>query len=113
MVAALASILVLAGRGDGSSNPKQASHRSAFVALSKCMRSHGATNFPDPVNGGGIQLPDGFDTQSPAFKTAQGISPRLLPGRGSPKASAARLPTRATPPCACAGTESRASRIRS
>jgi hypothetical protein len=91
MVAALASILVLAGCGGSSSKPKRDSHRSAFVALSKCMRSHGVTNFPDPVNGGGIQLPDGFDTQSPAFKTAQGICFRLLPGRGSPKASAATI----------------------
>jgi hypothetical protein len=92
MVAALASIVLLTACGGGSAKPKHANRASAFVALSKCMRTHGVTNFPDPVNGGGIQLPNGFNTQSPAFKAAQGICFKLLPGRpGSHSASAAAV----------------------
>jgi hypothetical protein len=76
----------------GSSKPKHSSRFTAFVALSKCMRAHGVTNFPDPSSNGGIQLPNGFDTQSPVFKAAQPICFKLLPGRGGmPKASAAQI----------------------
>jgi hypothetical protein len=58
------------------------------------MRSHGVSDFPDPNSSGGIRLPDNFDTQAPAFKAAQPICFKLLPGRGAmPKASAATIAT--------------------
>jgi hypothetical protein len=91
-VAALACVLLLAACGGGSPKPNHSSHQSAFVAISKCMRAHGVTNFPDPASSGGIQLPNGFDTQSPAFKTARDACFKLLPGAGkSHKASATAI----------------------
>jgi hypothetical protein len=91
LIAALASILLLAACG-GSSKPKPRSHFSAFVAVSKCMRAHGVTNFPDPSSSGGIQLPNDFDVESPAFKTARDQCFKLLPGHGGmPKASATAI----------------------
>jgi hypothetical protein len=81
-VAALACILLLAACGGDSAKPKRASHASVFVAISKCMRAHGVGNFPDPASGGGLQLPNGFDVQSPAFKSARNICFKLMPGSG-------------------------------
>jgi hypothetical protein len=79
--AALASILLIAGCG-GSSKPQHPSgHANAFIGFSKCMRAHGVSNFPDPT-GGGIQLNNSIDTQSPVFRTAQTTCSKLLPGGG-------------------------------
>ena len=46
------------------------------------MRGHGVSNFPDPSSaGGGVQLSgSGFNTQSPAFGSAQSACQKLLPG---------------------------------
>ncbi|HWE59238.1 MAG TPA: hypothetical protein VG228_06040 [Solirubrobacteraceae bacterium] len=80
--AALACILALAACG-GSSKPKHSSHQSAFIAFSKCMRTHGITNFPDPSGGGGLNIAGtGINPQSPAFQAAQGTCFKLLPGGG-------------------------------
>jgi hypothetical protein len=47
------------------------------------MRSHGVPNFPDPSHGGGgIQIPNGINPQSPAFQAAQKTCFKLLPGGG-------------------------------
>jgi hypothetical protein len=91
--AALASILLIAACG-GSSKPthSDAGRYSAFVAVSKCMRAHGVTDFPDPSSNGGIQLPNNFDVESPVFKSARDTCFKLLPGRaGMPKASATEI----------------------
>jgi len=52
--------------------------KAQALAMSRCMRSHGVPNFPDPTfqtgpNGGvGIRLSGaGVDPSSPAFQTAQ------------------------------------------
>jgi hypothetical protein len=52
--------------------------KAKALAMSKCMRSHGVPNFPDPKfhtgpgGGFGIQLSGaGFDPSSPAFQAAQ------------------------------------------
>lgn len=57
------------------------------LAFSKCMRSHGVPNFPDPqfqTNGGfGIRIRiggPGLDPSSPAFQKAQQACANLLPG---------------------------------
>jgi hypothetical protein len=44
-----------------------------MLRFATCMRSHGITNFPDPlVNGNGVAVdPHGFDPKSPLFKAAQ------------------------------------------
>ena len=57
------------------------------LKFAECMRSHGITNYPDPVeHGNNIQLgpgPDsGIDTNSPRYKAAQKACVYLLPGGG-------------------------------
>ena len=46
------------------------------------MRARGVPSFPDPGSaGGGVQLSgSGIDSQSPAFRSAQGACQKLLPG---------------------------------
>ena len=68
--------------GGGSSS---ATERAALLAISRCMRAHGVSGFPDPTigappsnptgdvaAGGGvfIAVPSTIDTNSPAFKPA-------------------------------------------
>jgi hypothetical protein len=83
-LAALACLLALAACG-GSSKPKTNSldgKGGPLLAMSKCMRAHGITHFPDP-NGHGINIGGtGIDPRSPAFQAAQKICFKLLPGGG-------------------------------
>jgi hypothetical protein len=47
------------------------------------MRAHGVPNFSDPGSGGGgIQVPNGVNTSSPAFQAAQKACFSVLPGGG-------------------------------
>lgn len=83
MLAALACIVALAACG-GSSKPKHATAHGGdpLIAMSKCMRAHGVTNFPDPT-GHGINIGGtGIDPRSPAFQAAQTKCFKLLPGGG-------------------------------
>lgn len=81
MLAALASIFLLAACG-GSSKPKHSNHQNPLIAMSKCMRAHGVTNFPDPT-GRGINIGGtGINPRSPAFQAAQTKCFKLLPGGG-------------------------------
>ena len=61
---------------------------AALLAYSRCMRSHGVANFPDPKQvGGGIQVSGsapGINPQSPLFMSAQQSCRHLLPGGGRP-----------------------------
>jgi hypothetical protein len=50
---------------------------SQVLTFSKCMRSHGVPNFPDP-DSIGLQVPPGM-TQSHQFQTAYGSCESLLP----------------------------------
>ncbi len=80
----------------GSSSPSTrdpAKGYSQALAFSKCMRSHGVSNFPDPsTSGGGVQLSispsSGINTEAPAFQAAQQSCQHLLPGGGHPSAHA-------------------------
>lgn len=59
-------------RGHG---PIPARARDRLLAMSRCMRSHGVPNFPDPTfSGGHVTLgfgpSSGIDPQSPAFQAA-------------------------------------------
>jgi hypothetical protein len=78
---AVGSVLAIAACGS-SSKPSNSTAHDAFLSFSKCMRSHGVPNFPDPSPGGGIQLSSGLNAFSPAFKAAQSSCRRLLPGGG-------------------------------
>jgi hypothetical protein len=47
-----------------------------------CLRSHGITNFPDPVFSGGsvhFTIPPSINTHSTQFKQAQQICEKLIP----------------------------------
>lgn len=82
VVGVLVAAMLLSACG-GTSKPKASAH-GTFIAYSKCMRTYGVTNFPDPSSDGvgGIQLGAGVDPDSPAFKSAQGVCSHLLPGGG-------------------------------
>ncbi len=59
----------------GAPAPLSEAQKQAFVAKAHCLRTHGATNFPDPSfgpdgDGVGVNLPVGFNPQSPAFVRA-------------------------------------------
>jgi len=71
--------------GGGSGRPRPpgpSAHRSGALAFAECMRSSGVPNFPDPNPRGGFDLGAGIDPMSPAFKAAQTICRKLLPGGG-------------------------------
>lgn len=74
--------------GFGQPNPAvlQAMMADA-LKFSVCMRSHGITSYPDPVeNGHGVQMGpgpnSGIDTSSPQFKAAQKACVYVLPNGG-------------------------------
>lgn len=63
--------------------------RARALAMSRCMRSHGVTNFPDPTFGTGpngalgVQLNgSGIDPSSPAFQSAQKACGSIFGGAG-------------------------------
>jgi hypothetical protein len=79
----------------GSTNPTNSSagttaggKYASALAYSRCVRSHGVANFPDPKQGGGggieIGSGSGVNTQSTAYKSAQQSCKDLLPGGGQP-----------------------------
>jgi hypothetical protein len=69
---------------------QQAKMQESALNFSKCMRSHGVPNFPDPEfhSGGGVGIriggkkggPSGIDPNSPQFKAAQKTCQSDLPG---------------------------------
>jgi hypothetical protein len=83
--------------GGGTPSPaKTAQLKAKALEMSRCMRSHGVPNFPDPQfqtgpgGGFGIRLGGpGIDPNSPAFKAAQQACGSIL---GGPKNPAAQVP---------------------
>jgi hypothetical protein len=72
--------------GGGAAGPGSSSPEAEALAFSKCMRSHGVPNFPDPRAGGGFLFHTGAgaDPSSPAFRSAQAKCKKYLPpGPGS------------------------------
>ncbi len=72
-----------------STGPSANGKYAAWLAYSRCMRSHAVPNFPNPrqVAGGGIQVSGsapGINPQSPLFVSAQQACRHLLPGGGQP-----------------------------
>ncbi len=90
--AALLSGVLVAGCGGSSKNPTGGASTSASatsavasgVAFSRCIRSHGLPNFPDPkVSGQTVRMGSPRTIQSPAFQSAVHSCQRLLP-KGPP-----------------------------
>ena len=71
----------------GDSPAQQAEFRKRALANSRCMRSHGVPNFPDPQFGANgevsINIPtgSGLDPRSPAFQSAQKACAKYLPNK--------------------------------
>ncbi|HTX31017.1 MAG TPA: hypothetical protein VMD09_06510 [Solirubrobacteraceae bacterium] len=85
LVLASAGLICVAVAACGSSKSSGSSSRvnlNAGIKFSDCMRANGIPNFPDPSSGGGIQIPNGVDPQSPAFQAAQNRCFKLMPGGG-------------------------------
>jgi hypothetical protein len=89
---ALLSAVLLAGCREGSTSPTGGTSTSASatsavasgVAFSRCVRSHGVPNFPDPkVSGQTVRMGSPRTVQSPAFQSAAHACQRLLP-KGPP-----------------------------
>ena len=68
----------------------QAKMQEAALNFSKCMRSHGVPNFPDPSfsGGGAVRMTlkaggaNGIDPTSPQFRAAQKACQSIAPGPG-------------------------------
>jgi hypothetical protein len=74
----------------GAQKPISAAQKQAVIAKAHCIRTHGIPNFPDPFfgpggHGVGINLPPGFNAQSPAFLSAAKACSQIgaqIPGVG-------------------------------
>jgi hypothetical protein len=63
---------------------------SPALEISKCMRAHGISNFPDPDSSGGINIGGtGLNPQAPAFQAAQRACQKYFPNDGHPPAMTA------------------------
>lgn len=59
-------------RGGGTANPGSANY-AAELKFSKCMRSHGVPDFPDPNKRGGFSGTSSMNPSSPTFQNAQSL----------------------------------------
>jgi hypothetical protein len=81
--------------GGHPSAAQQAQFKHQALAMSRCMRSHGVPNFPDPTfgtgpgGGGTVRIGGpGIDPQSPAFQAAQRACGGKFGIKGPPPAAA-------------------------
>ena len=93
----LAAVTVLAaGCGGGSSKSTSSAYAPSApapgrqLAFSRCMRSHGVLNFPDPTSDGAIPKValQQLGVSSSQFETAQTVCLHLLPNGGQPTRAA-------------------------
>jgi hypothetical protein len=101
--AALLSGALVAGCGGSSPSPAGGASSSASaagavesgVAFSRCIRSYGVPNFPDPkVSGQTVRMGSPSAVRSPAFQSAARSCQRLLP-KGPPGPEAPSGPAQA------------------
>jgi hypothetical protein len=69
----------------GNVTPQTAADNAKALGFSRCMRSHGVPNYPDPITGptGGQAInlgPEHIDPTSPLFQTANTACQKLFPG---------------------------------
>jgi hypothetical protein len=85
-------------QGATTSQGNSAADQAKALAFSRCMRSHGVSNFPDPGGGGGglrlqVQktpnstLVNGVEVNGPAFQSAMTACRSYLPNGGHPTAA--------------------------
>ena len=66
----------------GSTPAAKARANATAVKFSACLRSHGATDFPDPDGQGAIYLPTTNYIDTPKVQRAEGPCKSLLAGHG-------------------------------
>lgn len=73
---------VAGGSSSSTTTAASGSGSSGGLALAKCMRSHGVSNFPDPNSSGGIDVngANGIDPSSPQYQAAMKSCQSLLGG---------------------------------
>ncbi|MGO9791490.1 MAG: hypothetical protein ACLP8S_18915 [Solirubrobacteraceae bacterium] len=86
--------LIAAGCGgsNGSGNAGSGSTTAKFLAYSRCMRSHGVSDFPDPSTppGGGVAFSidagpgSDLNPSNPTYKSANQACQALLPAGAQP-----------------------------
>jgi len=83
-VVACAVAIAACGSSSKPTTTAGSTHYDAALAFSKCMRTHGVTNFPDPSGSGGINIPSGsgINPFSPVFKASQSACAKSLPNGG-------------------------------
>jgi hypothetical protein len=96
--AAIAAATMIAACGSNSPSspssggqPTQAQiqqQQQDAVRFADCMRSHGVPSFPDPTTSP-REFKNAFNTQSPAFQSAETACQHVLPGGGPPSQNAA------------------------
>jgi hypothetical protein len=70
--------------GGASTSASAASAVGSGLAFTRCIRSHGVPNFPDPkVSGQTVRMGSARTIESPAFQSAAHSCQRLLP-KGAP-----------------------------
>lgn len=70
------------GNPPAAGGSSQSTTSARAVKYAQCMRSHGVTNFPDPVNGNirlKVRKGSGLDPNSPQFKAAAKACKSLAP----------------------------------
>jgi hypothetical protein len=98
IIAALAGVACLAAACSNPQNPAANPSRSPgaqALAYSKCMRSHGIPDFPDPkVNGNSVSMGVGtrgdLNPSNPVFKAASRACRSLSPAGANPPAQSAQ-----------------------
>jgi len=90
-LAATLALTVVGCGGGSTATGGSAAGADPALSLSRCMRAHGVSNFPDPAAGGPLVLPDSINPDAPAFQSAQRACSKLLPGGGPGGASSASV----------------------
>lgn len=104
VVAAIGAATAIAACGSHSTHPSgaarppsQAQVRQDMVSFSRCMRSHGVPDFPDPDSPQRFKAAlDPSSSHAPAFQSAQTACRHLLPASRAPRQSAAQARARVT-----------------
>jgi hypothetical protein len=104
VVAAIGAATAIAACGSHSTHPSgaarptsQARVRQDMVSFSRCMRSHGAPDFPDPDSPQRFKAAlDPSSSHAPAFQSAETACRHLLPASRAPRRSAAQARVRVT-----------------